>query len=360
MKIVLVGANWRFRSVLVLGAFVSIVMPLSTLSSANAESLANSSRSNVWCPGAQGLEAPRGENVTLVDGVVRISWNPVPGAKNYLYNVRVLNGNQWESITGSSWQSLPADQTSIGVVPPEGSVRMLVNLAARNDCSQSANNAWQQNIPRVAIAPTQVRLTALDSEMRVSWDSDCPFFVCGGQTYVARLEPGGLECSVVGGSECLISGVQRDQDYVAYVVARNQYGPSTVMQSNVARLIKPPNVPASVKVTSAKTSASVQWRKSPAGAGLRYLVTTNPGAKQCRSTKSGCVIKGLKPNTRYQFTVIALNDGGSSNPRVVTAATKPLRPTAPARPARPARPSPAPAPPPPPPPEPEKPVVPIS
>jgi hypothetical protein len=265
-------------------------------------------------------------------------------------------------VTGPSWTTLPPNQTSFTYTPPVGPLRMSVQLAARDDCSQSAIREWQQSIPRRAVAPSLVRLTALESAMRVSWETNCRNFqsACGGQTYVARLEPGSLECTVVDGAECLISGVQRDQDYVATVYAQNQYGTSAAVQSNVARLIKPPNVPAAVKVTSAKTSASVQWQKPPTGAGLRYLVTTNPGAKQCRSTKSGCVIKGLKPNTRYQFTVIALNDGGSSNPRVVTAATKPLRPTAPARPARPARPSPAPAPPPPPPPEPEKPVVPIS
>jgi len=311
---------------------------------------------------------PSGETVTLEDGVIRVSWTPIPNVKEYVFNLFLLVNGQWQSDSGTDWRVLPPNQNSFSFVVPAGAQVMRVNIAARNYCQQSENNFWSQAIPRVADAPIQVRLTALQSEMRISWDTNCLLFQlgCGGLTYVARLDPGGLECTVVGGSECLISGVQRDQDYIAYVYARNQYGPSPVVQSNVARLVKAPRSPVSVKVSPTQTSASIQWKRQTSSSGVSYIVSTTPQTRECRTTRSVCVIKGLKPNTRYRFSVIALNDGGSSSPSVVTASTKPVRPSGPSRPARPSRPSPtqtsppSPPPPPSPPSPPEKPALPIS
>jgi len=324
-------------------------------------SVAATERNNSHCQAGGPPPTPDQGVVNLLGNSAKISWNPVISAREYFAHVAVVIDNNNISVTGSNWLNVPGDQTSIELALPPKAETMYITLMARNDCDVSPYRSWSQTIPHVPRAPTLVRLTTVDSAMRVSWVTNCTQNIigCGAYTYTARLEPGGLECSVLNGNACLIQPVRRNQVYVAKVTARNDYGQSDAVESNAARLIPPPKPPANLRATVEKTSAKVQWRDSTGSGNVQYLVTVSPDGQECRTSRPSCTIKRLKPSTRYQFSVVAINDGGFSRPAVLTTSTKPVRPSAPVRPSRP---SPAPVSPlpPPSPPLPEKPVVPIS
>jgi hypothetical protein len=335
------------------------------MSATEATSRANSLRATVWCPGAQALSTPLDLRLSLVGENVQVSWAPVAGARNYLFDHFWLIDGRWESPQGNTWRTLPGSQTSVNLTPPVNARVMLIYVAALNDCSQSTPNSLNQLVPRRPPPPTAVGLTVSDSGIRVSWDTNCISSGDGAEclrwTYVARLEPDGRECTVVGAGFCEIRNVRPGQTYVARVLTQNQWGQSAAVQSNAVTMLSPPRPPAAVRVQTTRTSAAIQWRTTPQSSGIRYLVEAQPGGQSCRSTKDRCVVTGLKPDTKYRFSVIAVSRSGSSKPSFTSTSTKPLpqtatqrpgRPTNPSRPSQPSRPSPTP--------QPSKPSAPVS
>lgn len=88
-----------------------------------------------------------------------------------------------------------------------------------------------------------------------------------------------------------------------------------------------PGVPRQVKVTVRQGGATVSWQPPVDASGeLRYVVTTEPSSKGCRTAKKSCTVNGLVPGRQYAFSVLVLTDAGQGEPTAAVQARIPARP----------------------------------
>lgn len=100
-----------------------------------------------------------------------------------------------------------------------------------------------------------------------------------------------------------------------------------------------PSQPQILRTSTKGKSARIRW--SRADDATSYVVNTSPPSSGCRTTKTTCVIKNLKPSTTYEITIQAVNDTGvsiQSSGKIRT--PKPPPPKRPARPSTPTDPAP--------------------
>lgn len=79
-----------------------------------------------------------------------------------------------------------------------------------------------------------------------------------------------------------------------------------------------PGAPRRVKVVARQGAATVSWQAPVSGSGsLRYVVSTQPTSKGCRTARHSCSISGLDSGREYAFTVVAVNEAGAGQPSPV-------------------------------------------
>lgn len=91
----------------------------------------------------------------------------------------------------------------------------------------------------------------------------------------------------------------------------------------VPRPLTEPTAPEQVIVSQRKNGVlAVSWQPPLRDGGTPitgYRVSTQPGGVQCEVTATTCIIRGLKPNRRYDVTVTASNAVGQSPPSIAVA-----------------------------------------
>lgn len=161
----------------------------------------------------------------------------------------------------------------------------------------------------------------------------------------------------------MIGGLTPGGAYAVSVIAGSPTGSSVPSIASKPFVVtggdppRPPDPPSHVWANSGRTAVTLQWyrplglpwieglsqrsgprglarpsRPSPSGPILGYVVTTPQGAVtnvrghlQLIATNSGskslAVVSGLQPNTRYTFSVSAVNPGGFGSPALISVTT---------------------------------------
>jgi len=87
-----------------------------------------------------------------------------------------------------------------------------------------------------------------------------------------------------------------------------------------------PGAPRHVRVSVQHGHATVSWKAPSSSAGsLRYVVSTDPASKGCRTRKLSCSVDGLSAGRAYAFTVVAVNGAGSGRRVKATRAPRSAR-----------------------------------
>ena len=99
---------------------------------------------------------------------------------------------------------------------------------------------------------------------------------------------------------------------VSFVLVLSQFAPAFAVGETV------PSVPINVQIAESKTTVTVMWSLPETDGGFpitSYVVTTDIGSFTCSTDgELECVIKHLEPTVTYVFSVVAVNQIGSSEP----------------------------------------------
>lgn len=159
--------------------------------------------------------------------------------------------------------------------------------------------------------------------------------------YVAVASPGGAVCESPGGLTCTVRGLKNGTNYTFTVTAYNVYGASPASDSSrVARPLAGPGKPKNVKArVVGGSSARVTWKPPASTGGLpvkRYVVRSSPQGSTCTKKRAlTCLVRNLRPGTRYVFTVQAFNAKGPGAITQSPAITTPASPSTPSEPEKP-------------------------
>ena len=188
------------------------------------------------------------------------------------------------------------------------------------------------NIPACAQpdVPTDVRAVARHGAATVSWtaptnDGGSPI-----TSYTVSAVPDDGSCTTVApATSCTVPGLKAGRAYSFKVTASNKYATSDPSAASPAVTPAQPQAPGSASVQpqvpgqptdvvahSGGGSVTVSWKAPSSNGGspiTKYVVTADPGGASCTVTgaATSCVIAGLEPGTKYQFTVVAFNAAGS-------------------------------------------------
>jgi len=101
---------------------------------------------------------------------------------------------------------------------------------------------------------------------------------------------------------------------------------ASLSEEEVKEAVSPPLPPTGVTASAGDGQATVNWTASASA--TSYRVTAEPGGAGCTATapETSCVVEGLANGTSYTFTVVAIGDGGTSDPSQPSAAVTPAAP----------------------------------
>jgi hypothetical protein len=85
-------------------------------------------------------------------------------------------------------------------------------------------------------------------------------------------------------------------------------------EEDLQEALLPPDPPTDVTGEPGDRSVTVSW--APVAGATSYVVTAQPGGATCTAVApaTSCVVEGLVNGTTYTFTVVAIGDGGTSDP----------------------------------------------
>jgi len=171
--------------------------------------------------------------------------------------------------------------------------------------------------------PGNVRVSPADRALDVTWSASPSDNVV---EYTAIATPGGKSCSTTGLS-CTIPKLRNGRAYTVSVTARSQAGSST--PTSAPHPVAPaglPGAPRDIQLTARPAALLVEWRVPLDDGGHRiteYVATAWPGGRTCHSSRTRCIIRGLRSTTDYSVTVRASTSAGTG---AISPGSEPTRP----------------------------------
>jgi len=281
--------------------------------------------------------APVGVKLTPLNGGVSVTWNaPVDsgGASINKYTVSASPTGTAGSVITCVQNS--GESRSCLITGLSNGTSYSVTVVATNGVGDGPASATQNVIPaNVPTAPTSVIPTVSNGSISIKWkpsqDNGSPIL-----SYRVDLAPGDYSCEITDLSflGCTIGDLDNGVPYSVSVYATNAVGDSP--SASVNGTVTPRAIPSpvqSVVVSAASGKATVSWIPGFNGgtAIQSYKVVSSPGGTICsvNAPSTQCVIDNLKNGSNYTFSVIAINDAGSSQPTLSTSTLIAGTPSAP-------------------------------
>ncbi|MGD0882707.1 MAG: fibronectin type III domain-containing protein [Acidimicrobiales bacterium] len=179
-------------------------------------------------------------------------------------------------------------------------VSLVLVAAATTACSQTPPPA----------APTGLLAVSGNGAASVSWQA--PAQGAAVTSYVVSTTPTAGHCTSTKTS-CTVNGLANGHHYRISVQSVGAGGTSS--PTSMSLTIGVPWSPGGVTATAGDTSATVAWTApafSPGAPVSSYVVTSDPGGRQCVSSTTSCTVTGLVNGTPYAFAVVARNLFGQS------------------------------------------------
>ncbi|MBU6143886.1 MAG: fibronectin type III domain-containing protein [Acidobacteria bacterium] len=297
---------------------VTVVAVNDAGSSANSTGVLRTPRS---APGA-----PVGVSVEILNGALGISWNPPVdsgGVPIIGYTVTAAPDGVTGTVISCAPQSGDSRNCVIGNL--SNGTSYTVRVTAQNDVGFGPASEPKTAIPAaVPSKPSKPWPQVGNGQISIRWqaaqDNGSPI-----TSYRVFLEPGGYECEVTDLSflGCTISSLDNGIAYSISVIATNAAGdsePAAIPGTATPRAIASPVQ--SVLVSAATGQATVSWVPGFNGGSpiQSYTVTASPGGTVCQApgTATQCIVKNLVNGTQYTFSVVAVNEAGSSQPALST------------------------------------------
>lgn len=281
--------------------------------------------------------APVGVKLTPLNGGVSISWNaPIDSGGTPI--IRYTGSASPTGTAGSVSTCIQnsGDSRSCLITGLSNGTSYTVTVVATNGVGDSSPSASQVVIPaNVPTAPTSVVPTVSNGSISVKWkasqDNGSPIL-----SYRVDLAPGDYSCEITDLSflGCTIADLDNGVPYSVSVFATNAVGDSA--SASVNGTVTPRAIPSpvqSVAVSASAGKATVSWVPGFNGGTpiQSYKVVSSPGGNICtvNAPSTQCVIDNLKNGSNYTFSVIAVNDAGSSQPLLSTSTLIAGTPSAP-------------------------------
>jgi hypothetical protein len=278
-----------------------------------------------------------GVKLTPLNGGVDVTWNaPIDsgGATITKYTVNAAPTGTTGSVNACVQNS--GDSRSCLITGLSNGTSYTVTVIATNGVGDGPASVSQNVIPaNVPTAPTAVIPTVSNGSISIKWkpsqDNGSPIL-----SYRVDLAPGGYSCEVTDLSflGCTIADLDNGVPYSISVYGTNAVGDSESASINgtvTPRAI--PNPVQSVVVSASAGQATVSWIPGFNGGTpiQSYKVVSSPGGTICTANapSTQCVIGNLKNGTSYTFSVIAVNEAGSSQPALSTSTLIAGTPSAP-------------------------------
>jgi len=263
-----------------------------------------------------------GVKLTPLNGGVNVTWNaPVDagGATITKYTVNAAPTGTTGSVNACVQNS--GDARSCLITGLSNGTSYTVTVIATNGVGDGPASAAQNVIPaNVPTAPTAVIPSVSNGSISIKWkasqDNGSPVL-----SYRVDLAPGGYSCEITDLSflGCTIADLDNGVPYSISVFASNAVGDSP--SASVVGTVTPraiPNPVQSVVVSAAASKATVSWVPGFNGGTpiQSYKVISTPGGTICTANapSTQCVIENLNNGSNYTFSVIAINEAGSSQP----------------------------------------------
>ena len=281
--------------------------------------------------------APVGVKLTPLNGGVSISWNaPIDSGGTPI--IRYTGSASPTGTAGSVSTCIQnsGDSRSCLINGLSNGTSYTVTVVATNGVGDSSPSASQVVIPaNVPTAPTSVVPTVSNGSISIKWkasqDNGSPIL-----SYRVDLAPGDYSCEITDLSYlgCTIADLDNGVPYSVSVFATNAVGDSA--SASVNGTVTPRAIPSpvqSVAVSASAGKATVSWVPGFNGGTpiQSYKVVSSPGGNICtvNAPSTQCVIDNLKNGSNYTFSVIAVNDAGSSQPLLSTSTLIAGTPSAP-------------------------------
>jgi len=281
--------------------------------------------------------APVGVKLTPLNGGVSISWNaPIDSGGTPI--IRYTGSATPTGTAGSVSTCIQnsGDSRSCLITGLSNGTSYSVSVVATNGVGDSSPSASQVVIPaNVPTAPTSVVPTVSNGSISIKWkasqDNGSPIL-----GYRVDLAPGDYSCEITDLSflGCTIADLDNGVPYSVSVFATNAVGDSA--SASVNGTVTPRAIPSpvqSVAVSASAGKATISWVPGFNGGTpiQSYKVVSSPGGNICtvNAPSTQCVIDNLKNGSNYTFSVIAVNDAGSSQPLLSTSTLIAGTPSAP-------------------------------
>lgn len=171
-------------------------------------------------------------------------------------------------------------------------------------------------------APAGVVAVAGNARATVSWSA--PTEGSGITSYLVTSTPGDITATTTGATTTVVSGLTNGTRYTFTVHATNALGdgPESAPSNPVIPMADaetgdplPPGAATNVVAIARNGGADITWtppEDDGGGAIVRYTVTATPSGRIAVSPgRPAATLTGLTNGTRYTFTVVATNAGGS-------------------------------------------------
>ena len=232
-----------------------------------------------------GHESNGGQICSWASGPLQCLVTGLTNGDSYIFSVQTTNPGGSSYSNPSTIAAIPSAVTS----PP-------LNVTAAVIATNAATAAGRVTLSWTA--PEQTNGSAISS-------------------YAVTSTPAGAGCtpSPATATECTVSNLVNGKNYVFNVVAINRSGSSSAGTSNAVTPITQAASPTKISAVSGNTLAVVSW-KSPMNSGgsavTSYTVTSIPGNLTCTTSTTSCSVTNLDNGLTYRFTVVALNNAGTS------------------------------------------------